>query len=255
MLYEFLGIQQEYEDLAGGAEAISADDELYGKILGTLGQACGFLRARDQAAGAEAFAYLERSKGYFEHSRPLYRGMNLGYRLTDLWDRDELDEAERLMADERLPTAAGADPFSLLHRLRVAASRAHRDRSREGSDALLGRLCKLVDDPEVPGRTPWDLCLKWALFLEPGDAELRRAAERWLDHLDERQPALVATSLPLAMMIGRPDVARRHLERLLEYPGFESHWSTDRCASLRDCIDRRGEPGFDALRAMPWNYA
>ena len=252
VLVEFWDLKEKYEAQVGIAQEDAADDELYGKILGTLAQASGFYRAQDAEVGAEVWGLLESSRRQFGASIPLYRLMNLGFRLTDLWDRGELDQAEALMVREKPPEA---DPYSLLHRLRVAAFRRHRAEPHEPPEPMIARLLAVSARSETIGLTPWDLCLKWALFLSPEDADLQEAAASWLGGLGDGQPALQATSLALAAQLGLFANAEATLAELLMLPGFADHWSTPRAAALTECIAERTSPTFEALRAMPWNYA
>ena len=256
VLIEFLDHLEAYERDAGGVEALAGGpDELYGKLLGTLGQSCGFLRPLDDALGAQAWDYLERSRPHFANSSPLFRAMNLGFRLTDLWDRGKLDEAASLMVAEELPRAPRADPYSLLHRLRLTSARAEAGLDHEPAEPLVARLLELCRDPATAGATPFDLCLKWALALDPDNPGLPSAASRWLEGLDRSQTAIMATSLPLLAQLGRDDQARANLETLLEWPGFATHWSSARAAPLARCLTDAVPPDHAALRAMPWNYA
>ena len=131
---EFDDERARYEEAAGGHEAVE-HDELYGKILGTIGQACGFLRAQMPELGCEAWGYLDRSARCFERSEPVYRMMSLGYQLTDLWDRGLLDQCKALMTSKHVASPEGADGYALLHRLRLAAAQAY-----------AGSLQSLTDD-------------------------------------------------------------------------------------------------------------
>ena len=252
----FLDELEKYEEAAGGEEALaSATDELYGKLLGTVGQACGFLRPQDAKIGVEAWGYLTRSTPHFESSSPIFKAMNLGFRLTDLWDRGCLDDAVRLMSEEQLPNARQADPYSLLHRLRIASAQKNSGLEHEPTESLVARLATFVEDPSTAGATPFDLCLKWAMFLQPDNIVMRAASNRWLDRLVRAQTALVATSLPLLVQLGQHDLAAQHLEILESYTGFRKHWETGRAEELSKSISDKTSAGFDALRGMPWNYA
>lgn len=252
----FLDELEKYEEAAGGEEALaSATDELYGKLLGTVGQACGFLRPQDAKIGVEAWGYLTRSTPHFESSSPIFKAMNLGFRLTDLWDRGCLDDAVRLMSEEQLPNARQADPYSLLHRLRIASAQKNSGLEHEPTESLVARLATFVEDPSTAGATPFDLCLKWAMFLQPDNIVMRAASNRWLDRLVRAQTALVATSLPLLVQLGQHDLAAQHLEILESYTGFRKHWETGRAEALSKSISDKTSAGFDALRGMPWNYA
>jgi len=63
--FEF-GDQLEAYGQSVGEEALSeAPDELYGKLLGTVGQACGFLRPQAPSVGEDAWDYLCRSRPCF----------------------------------------------------------------------------------------------------------------------------------------------------------------------------------------------
>lgn len=252
--WEFMVLREQYEAFNGGVKGIFAGDELYGKLLGTLAQACGFLRAQDAAVGAEAFPLLNQSAECFVNSIPLYRAMSLGYKLTDLWDRCELDAAEKLMNDEALPVAKEADPYSLLHRLRIAAYRKELNQKSEPLKPLIERLLVLIADPGSVAQTPYDLCLKWAIYLDVGNAKLQTHAVAWLAGLGGQQAALRATSLPLLVLLKKFDDASRTVMELKRYPGFARHWSTLRAAALAECIEDSKVPDFESLRAMPWNY-
>ncbi len=251
---EFDEERANYEQNATGEESL-AHDELYGKILGTLGQACGFLRAQSPELGVDAWEYLERSARCFARSEPIYRSMSLGYRLTDLWDRGALHECTALMTNEGLVGAPKADAYALLHRLRLAAALANLGLEHETPAPLIGRLFELVADQRVRGRTPYDICLKWALALAPQDQSLRGAASTWLDGVDGVQVALLATSLPLLAQLGEFERAARHLDVLLKYRGFRMHWETERAKDLATCIQDNQPPTHSALRGMPWNYS
>jgi hypothetical protein len=251
--FEFLEELEHYERDAD--RALLEEDEIYGKLLGTLGQACGFLRPQQPATGEEAWSFLTRSQPCFAGSAPLFRAMNLGYRLTDLWDRGELEEASKLMTDESLPKAAQADAYALLHRLRLAAGLRDRGLEHEALGPLINRLLAHTANAESRGATPWDLALKWALFLCPDDSRLTAAAKQWAERLESRQIAILATSLPLLVQLGLRDRAREHLSRLRQLPGFESHWQTERAAPLAAALESGERPGYEALRGMPWNYA
>jgi hypothetical protein len=252
---EFADELERYEALAGGADQIAVGDVLYGKLLGTMGQACGFLRPVYPAIGDEAMAYLDRSAVHFETAEPLYRMMSLGFRVTDLWDRGELDAAESLLGSR---PASELGPYDLLHRLRIAAARKARGQEREDHADhadVIARLRELMGSSDAAGNTPFDLCAKWALFLEPGDSLLRDLATRWMTSLDRERVALLATSLPLAATLGMWDLGRTNLERLETHSGFQTVWATERTEALRECLGVERELGYEALRAMPWNYA
>jgi hypothetical protein len=253
---EFSDHIEGYETSVGGAEVLAVEtDELYGKLLGTLGQAAGFLRPQDMETGSEAWRWLTRSTPHFVKSQPLFRSMNLGFRLTDLWDRGELDDAITLMNAEGLPQANESDPFSLLHRLWIAAARSQAGLKREPSKPLVRRLLKLLENRPTSGATPFDLCLKWAIFLDPVRQTLREAADQWVAEFDSNRVAIMATSLPLLVQLGRFDQAREHLALLDLWPGFVAHWRSERAESLARCLTDGTSPDFQALKGMPWNYA
>tara|TARA_R110002096_G_scaffold259030_1_gene452617 strand:+ start:90219 stop:92135 length:1917 start_codon:yes stop_codon:yes gene_type:complete len=252
----FLTFDEELSDyiaLAGGEENLE-NDETYGKLLGTLGQACGFLRGRDQEQGALAWNYLVRSAPCFRDSQPMFRAMSVGFRLTDLWDRNELEKCESLMRSENLAKAKNADAYSLLHRLRLAA--AQKSCGQEcASEALVRRLLVLLEDEANAGKTPFDLCLKWALYLDPKNTNLYLMAIRWLGKLDKAQIAILATSLPLAVQVGRDDVVQENLALLKAVADFSEHWQTTRAGALKASIEDGAALNYAALKAMPWNYA
>jgi hypothetical protein len=253
---EFGDHLREYEALAGGADRLEGEvDELYGKLLGTLGQAAGFLAAQFPDTGEEAAGLFRRSQPHFGRSQPVFGAQTIGFQLTDLWDRGQLAEATDLLAASGLPPAEGADPYTLLHRLRLTAARSCQQLPSEPVEPLVARLLALLANPETHGATPFDLCVKWALYMRPQDGALRRAGRVWLAGLNPRQVALVATSLPLHLQLHRPRPARGALEELLNWPGFAAHWRTDRAKPLRDCVANREPPSYLALRGMPWNYA
>lgn len=143
---------------------------------------------------------------------------------------------------------------SLLHRLRLAGAR-HASGASVDSDPLVARLLKLTEPPETRGATPWDLCLKWALYIAPDSKELRARAAAWCDALDSKRAALLATSLPLMSLVGREQQVQANLAVLGRYAGFAHHWSTDRAKPLREAIANGSPLKYEELRAMPWNYA
>ena len=240
-------------------DGIDPGDELYGKILGTLGQAMGFLKPQFPEFIPEILPILERSKPCFEFALPDPKNMNLGFRLTELWDNGQLDELQNLMRTEHLASTHDASPYDLLHRFRCAALQ----QVKQGQDSelvarLISRLLDLCSNERALGQTPHDLCLKWALFLRPGHQEIVSVGRHWLEQLADSHGALLATSLPLAMQLGELDRARAAVAVLMGHPGFLDHWATPRAKKLRGRLesgDVQSTFDYEELRGMPWNYA
>ena len=258
-LYEFLGIEQAYRKDYGEAGEDPCD-VLYGKILGTVGQAMGFLKPQVPNFAEDVLPYLLRSKPCFAAGSPQDRTLNLGLRLTELWDNGELELLEELMRAERLPKAAEASVYDLLHRLRGNALSKSIGRPIDlgAVGALVKQLLELCQNKETVGATPYDLCLKWALYLDPNNSNLMQAATDWFANLDPSHVTILATSLPLALELGLTERARQALEIISGYPGFLRHWETIRATGLRSHMEKgQVGPGLDyeTLRGMPWNYA
>ncbi len=254
----FTDIEDKYrKDNEGDGQA--ERDVIYGKILGTLGQAMGFLKPQVPSFIEEVLPILERSRPCFEGMGSAAQILNQGLRLTELWDNEDADTLERTMEKEHLPAPSEAQAYDLLHRFRALALRKKlRDLAPERVKPLVDRLLVLCQATGAMGQTPFDLCLKWSLFLDPSNLALTNAAMEWLACLDRSHITLRATSLPLAVMLGQGEEAQAALSALLALPGFDRHWRTSRAAALRDAMDEGGGSmnlGYEALRAMPWNYS
>ena len=83
---------------------------------------------------------------------------------------------------------------------------------QEQQQAMIKRTLELQEGQA--GNTPFDVIFKWALFLEPENQELQKAADAWFADLAHESVAILGTSLPLRVLRGQWAQAQEQLAHL-----------------------------------------
>ncbi len=231
---------------------INEKDNIVAAIAGTIGQACGCLRAWDESLSDECMKWLEISKHSVDYKDTTFKKMSISFRMIELWDQNLFKDAKKLYKKESFTKLKHADCYEVTNLFRVSAG------LQEKNDKLKERLLALYKENKnnFLGKAPYDRALKWVLYLYPNDEECLIIANEWCDALDKESNMLKACSLPLFQMIGRFEDATQNMLDLLEIVSFESYMNTDKFKPLQLAIESKKQNlNYKELKALPWYYS
>ena len=249
----------------------SVRDDLYARLLGTIGQAAAFTGAMEEDSDKlqEAALYLEEDIALLTPDSRYYC-QGLSFLHTLFWWRKDIEKCRQLIAQifncapessainntvEKKADEPGSG-FILLDWLRYASL----DFNQNGNKPDLNILNKIADNKSISAGYPWDLIRKWLAYLFSSYNDSRR-----ISGLKKHINSTCNSAIPLDSLLlfaisavfnvvqGR-DILNNEAEKMLVKAGENS-----------ECIAsfikaRKGDwagitDGFEAARILPYYFS